>query len=112
MIALNSTLVEHGGEGFRQERLLFGEDGADVENEAFIFDARNNRDTRGSAAEALFEFCSRVTGAGDANDFCGKRLRRRGTATGERTAIRDFDLDFIERKFAAQLADEILRAAL
>jgi len=30
----------------------------------------------------------------------------------KRTAIREFDLDFIERKFGAQLADEILRAAL
>src|SRR6267143_374967 len=102
--------MQRGGESLDQQRLLFRKDGAEVEDKPVILDAGDDRDARGSAAKTLFEFRRGIAGARDSNDFRWKRFGRRGAPSRERTAIRDFDLDLIKRKFGTQLTDEILRA--
>src|ERR1700674_285222 len=104
--------MQGGSECLDEQRLLLGEDGAEVENEAVVFDAGDHGNTGGGAAQTLLKFSRRITGAGDADDFGWQRLRRGGAAARERSAIGNFDLDFIERKFGTQLANEILGAAL
>src|SRR6266851_2529599 len=105
-------LMQHSSESLNQQRLLFGEDGAEVEDKPVVFDAGDDGDACRSAAQALFEFCRGVARTRDSNDFRGKSLRRSGSAPGERAAIRDIDFDLIQWKFRTQLADEILRPAL
>src|SRR5260370_26222350 len=92
--------------------LLFREGGGQVGDLPVVFDARDDGDAGGSASTTLLEFWCGAAGTGDSNNFCGERLRRRGAAAGERSAIGNFDFDFVQRQFGTQLADEILRAAL
>jgi hypothetical protein len=76
-----SHSAEGGGECFNELRFLFGEDGAQVKDEVVVFDACDYADC-GGTAQALLELGGGVAGASDADDFCGKRLRRRGAASG------------------------------
>jgi hypothetical protein len=73
---------------------LFWEDGAKVEDQAIVFDAGDYADARGGAAEALFELCGGVAGAGDADDFCGEGLRRGGATASQGGTVGDFEFDF------------------
>jgi hypothetical protein len=75
-------LAEGCSEGSDKLGLLFREDGAEVEDQAVVFDAGDYADARGGVAEALFELSGGVAGAGDADDFCGEGLRRGGAASG------------------------------
>src|SRR5260370_11025486 len=84
-------LMQHSNESFDQQRLLFGEHGAEVEDKPVVFDAGDDGDAGRGAAQTLFKFRRGVARARDSNDFRGKSLRRRGSAPCERTAIRDFD---------------------
>jgi hypothetical protein len=64
------------GEGLQQLRLLVGEYGAKVEDQAVVFDAGDDGNTRWGTAEPLLELSRGVAGAGDADDFGGQSLRR------------------------------------
>ena len=85
--------MEHEGERGDEQRLLFGEDGAKIEEQPVIFNAGDDGDAFRSAAESLLKLRRGIAGAGDANEFCWQRLRRRRAAPGERSAVYDFQLD-------------------
>src|SRR5204863_7540858 len=80
----------------------------------FFFFSSRRRHTR-SLRDWSSDVCSSDLNYADArnpNNFRRERLRRRGAATRERTAIGDFDLHFVQRKLGAEFAEEILRSAL
>src|SRR5450755_953907 len=85
-------LAERGGQGGGQLQLLFGEDGAQVEDDAIFLDAGDDGNAAGGAAQALFEFRGRITRAVDADDFRGQRLVGRGASASQRKAVGDFQL--------------------
>jgi len=66
--------VQNGGQGLNQQRLLFGKNGAEIEDEAVVFDPGDDGGPGGKRAETLFEFRRGVARTGDSNDFCGKSL--------------------------------------
>ena len=70
----DGDLAEGGGDGLNQNRLLVWEDGAEIEDEVVGFDAGDDADSGGGAAEALFELRGGVSGASDTNEFRGERL--------------------------------------
>ena len=51
-----ANLAEGGGYGLHQGEFLFGEDGAEVEDQAVVFDAGDDADACWGAAETLLEF--------------------------------------------------------
>src|ERR1700683_709849 len=106
-----SGLAKGGSQSFHQLWFLFGEDGAEIEDEPIVFDAGDYADACG-AAEALLELRGGVACAGDADDLGGKGLRGRGTATGQRGAVGDFEFDFAGGEFGGQFAEKIFGAAI
>src|SRR5271156_4986589 len=105
-------LTKRGGKSLQQQRLLFRKDGAEVEDQAVFFNARDNGDARGGAAQALLELRCRVASAGDADDLGGQRLRGRRATSDERRAVHDLQFHLAERQLRRKFAKKILSAAL
>src|SRR5580700_4901096 len=111
-ITLISTLMEHRGKCFHQERFLLRKYRAKVEYEALVLNARDHGYAGGRTAQPLLELCRRVSCAGNSNHFRRQRLPRSGTAARKRNSVRDFDLHFVEWEFRPKLANKVLRPAL
>ena len=90
-----SHSAEGGGESLCELGFLFGEDGAEIERQAVVFDAGDYADARRGAAEALLELRGGVAGAGDANNCGWQGLGGSRAATRKGRAVSDFEFDFI-----------------
>src|SRR5256885_4018275 len=106
------VLAKGGRERFDQQGFLLREDSAQIENQAVVFDSSDHRYSRGRSPEALLELRGGMACTGNTNDLRGKRLRRRRTATGQRFAIGNFQLDLAERHFRRKFPQKILTTAL
>src|SRR5579871_6148489 len=116
---MKSTILAKGRrDGLNEHGLLGGEHGAKVENETVGFDAGDDADAGGSAAEALLELRGGVARAGDADKFCGKGLSWSGAAADKGSPIDDVEFHFragfvfAERDFGSEFAQEVYGAAL
>ncbi len=94
-----NQLAEGGCDGLNEDSFLCRQDGAKVEDQAIGLDAGDYADTRQGAAEPPFELCRGVTGAGDADEFCGEPIGQGLTSADERIALDEFEFDFAESDF-------------
>src|SRR5260370_34436645 len=101
-----NSSVESSSKRLEQQRLLFGKNGAQVENQAIVFDARDDGDAGGSTPQTLLPLRRGGAAAGDSNDFSRKRLRGRGAPARPGSTISPFDFALVQRQFRTPLADE------
>ena len=73
-IGETQLLMQNRGQRLEEQRLLFGEHGSKVEDEAVVFDTGDDGDAGRGAAKPLLEFCRGVPGAGDSNHLRRQRL--------------------------------------
>ena len=106
------TSVQDSRKRGDERRFLLGEDGPQIEDKVVLLHASDDRDTCGSAAEALLQLRRRIPGAGDTNEFRRQRLLWGRAATRKRSTLNNIELYFIERKLGPQFAQQVFRTPL
>src|SRR5271155_2341975 len=101
-----SALGERGGKGGGEQRLFVGGDGAEVEEEAVVFDAGDDWGAALGFAEALFELGGGMAGACDGDEMGGQLLIGSGAAADYGEARQDLD-GRVARECRAQMSRKV-----
>ena len=72
--ATEALLLQCRDKPGNEVRLLFGQDGAQVEQQAVVFDTGNHRQAFCHAAQTLFQLRGGATDAADSYETCGQAL--------------------------------------
>ena len=85
------VLAEGRGEGGGEQRLFFGGDGAEIEEEAIVLDAGDDGSAALGFAQALFELGGGMAGACNRDEVSGQFLIGSGAAADDREARQNLE---------------------